>query len=77
MKKISSFIVVFLFLANTSLYSQKVANKDNYTAQIQEEEGDLNKDKHNDRIVVEMDVKDDTRPLRVQIFLSNQIRNFN
>lgn len=70
MKKISSFIVVFLFLANTSLYSQKVANKDNYTAQIQEEEGDLNKDKRNDRIVVEMDVKDDTRPLRVQIFLS-------
>lgn len=70
MRKVSSSIVVFLFLANTSLYSQKVANKDNYTAQVQEEEGDLNNDKHNDKIVVEMDVKDDTRPLRVQIFLS-------
>lgn len=34
------------------------------------EEGDLNKDKLNDKVVVEMDLKDETRPLRLQIFLS-------
>jgi len=70
MKKISQSIVVFLFLVNVSLYSQKTVNKNNYTALLQEEVGDLNNDKRNDRIMVEMDVKDDTRPLRVQIFLS-------
>lgn len=70
MKKISQSIVVFLFLVNASLYSQKTVNKYNYTALVQEEVGDMNKDKRNDRIMVEMDVKDDTRPLRVQIFLS-------
>lgn len=70
MKKISSSIVIFLLFTNANLYSQKAANKNNYTALIQEEVGDLNNDKRNDRIMVEMDVKDDTRPLRVQIFLS-------
>ncbi|AZA92614.1 Uncharacterised protein [Chryseobacterium nakagawai] len=70
MKKISSSIVIFLLLANVNLYSQKAANKNNYTSLIQEEIGDLNNDKRNDRIMVEMDVIDDTRPVRVQIFLS-------
>lgn len=70
MKKISSSIVIFLLLAKVNLYSQKAANKNNYTSLIQEEVGDLNNDKRNDRIMVEMDVIDDTRPIRVQIFLS-------
>ncbi|WP_185248185.1 hypothetical protein [Chryseobacterium bernardetii] len=70
MKKISSSIVIFLLLANANLYSQKNVNKGSYTSLIQEEVGDLNNDKRNDKIMVEMDVKDVTGPLRVQIFLS-------
>ncbi|MDM1556867.1 hypothetical protein HX126_20135 [Chryseobacterium indologenes] len=70
MKKISSSIVIFLLLANANLYSQKNVNKGSYTYLIQEEVGDLNNDKRNDKIMVEMDVKDVTGPLRVQIFLS-------
>lgn len=69
MKKISSSIVIFLLLANVNLYSQK-ANKNNYTFLIQEEVGDLNNDKRNDRIMVEMDIEDKTQPSRLQIFLS-------
>lgn len=69
MKKISSFIAIFLLLANANVYSQK-ADKNKYTSLIQEEVGDLNNDKRNDRIMVEMDVIDDTRPVRIQIFLS-------
>lgn len=69
MKKISS-IIIFILLINTNLYSQKNVNKGNYTSLIQEEEGDLNNDNDNDRIMVEMDVIDDTKPVRVQIFLS-------
>lgn len=69
MKKISSPIVLFLLLTNANLYSQK-ANKNNYTSLIQEEVGDLNNDKCNDRIMVEMDIEDETQPSRLQIFLS-------
>lgn len=43
---------------------------DHYTFLVQKEIGDLNNDKHNDFVVLEMDVEDDTEPLRVQIFLS-------
>jgi len=70
MKKLSLYIVLFLFLAKANLYSQKTVNKDNYTSQVQKEEGDLNHDKQNDKVMVEMDLKDETRPLRLQIFLS-------
>lgn len=70
MKKISSSIVIFLLLAKANLYSQKNVNKANYTFLVQREEGDLNNDKRNDRIMVEMDIEDETQPSRVQIFLS-------
>ncbi|REC46153.1 hypothetical protein [Chryseobacterium pennipullorum] len=63
-------LVVFLLVAQTHLYAQKIAQKDNFTFQVQKEVGDLNNDKLDDKIMVEMDLKDDTRPLRVQIFLS-------
>jgi hypothetical protein len=70
MKKLSLYIVLLLFLAGTNAYSQKTVSKDNYTSQVQKEEGDLNHDKQNDKVMVEMDLKDETRPLRLQIFLS-------
>lgn len=62
MKKISLYIT-FIFLSATSqLYAQKI--KDNFDVIAKEEIGDLNKDKKNDRVLVQMDVKSDTRPLR-------------
>lgn len=70
MKKLSLYIVLLPLLAATNVYSQKTDNKDNYTSQVQKEEGDLNHDKQNDKVMVEMDLKDETRPLRLQIFLS-------
>lgn len=60
-----------ILLATTDLYAQKDNQpKGNFTALVQREEGDLNNDKRDDRIMLEMDVEDETRPLRVQIFLS-------
>lgn len=70
MKKLSLYSIVFLLLATANLYSQKAAHQDDFTFQVQKEEGDLNNDKHNDNIVVEMNEKDETRPLRLRIFLS-------
>ncbi|WP_300689919.1 hypothetical protein [Chryseobacterium sp.] len=70
MKKLSLYIILFFLLAQVNVYSQKTAGKDQFTFQVQNEEGDLNKDKRNDRVIVEMDLKDETRPLRLQIFLS-------
>lgn len=70
MKKLSVYIVLLLLLATANVYSQKTDNKDNYTSQVQKEEGDLNHDEQNDKVMIEMDLKDETRPLRLQIFLS-------
>lgn len=70
MKKSSLYIVLFLLLVTVNAYSQKTADKDHFTFQIQNEEGDLNKDKRNDKVVLEMDEKSETRPVRLQIFLS-------
>ncbi|MCE3075692.1 hypothetical protein [Chryseobacterium gwangjuense] len=70
MKKLSLYSIIFLLFAKANLYSQKTAHKDDFTFQVQKEEGDLNNDKHNDNVVVEMNEKAETRPLRLQIFLS-------
>jgi len=62
--------ILFLFSFNTSVFSQSIKNQDTFTEIVAQEEGDLNNDKKPDKVIVEMDVKSDTRPLRVQIFLS-------
>ncbi|MBV6881827.1 hypothetical protein NG800_018225 [Epilithonimonas ginsengisoli] len=62
--------ILFLFSFNTSVFSQSIKNKDTFTEIVAQEEGDLNNDKKPDKVILEMDVKSDTRPLRVQIFLS-------
>jgi hypothetical protein len=53
-----------------NLFAQNSKSKDNYTYQVREENGDLNNDGTMDRITVKMDTVDETRPLRLQIFLS-------
>lgn len=70
MKKTSPYFIIFFLLMETGLYSQKPVQKDSYTFLVQTEEGDLNKDKRDDKVVLTMDLKDETRPLTVQIFLT-------
>ncbi|WP_312079522.1 hypothetical protein [Chryseobacterium sp.] len=71
MKRASQCMVLIFFLLGIDhLYSQTTVNKNNFTSLIQEEVGDLNNDKQADKVMVEMDIQDETRPLRLQIFLS-------
>ena len=62
-------LIIFLFV-NMILYSQKTI-KDNFTFLVQKEDGDLNKDKYDDKVVLEMDLIDKTGAIRLQIFLTN------
>lgn len=70
MKNIYLYIVFILISTQMNLFAQNIKNKDNYTFQVREEEGDLNNDGKMDKITVKMDIIDETRPLRLQIFLS-------
>ena len=70
MRNLSLYIILSFFSAQINLYSQTTISKDNYNYVVKEEEGDLNNDKKDDRVVVEMDLKDETRPLRLRIILS-------
>jgi hypothetical protein len=53
-----------------NLSAQNIKNKDNYNYQVREEKGDLNNDGKIDKITVKMDTINETRPLRLQIFLA-------
>jgi hypothetical protein len=64
------YFIVILISVPTNLFAQNSKSKDNYTYQVREENGDLNNDGKMDRITVKMDTVDETRPLRLQIFLS-------
>lgn len=70
MKNILSLLIFICLSAQVGLYAQKSIDKNNFDYVVREESGDLNNDKKQDRVVVEMDLKDETRPLRLQIFLS-------
>nr|WP_121269839.1 hypothetical protein [Pedobacter schmidteae] len=70
MKNISLCFVFLLSLVQTNLFAQNIKKEDNYTYVIREEEGDLNHDGKMDKILVKMDTVSETRPLILQIFLS-------
>nr|WP_314499519.1 hypothetical protein [uncultured Chryseobacterium sp.] len=70
MRKISLCSVLIILFTTADFYSQKAVYQDNYTSQVQKEIGDLNKDKQDDKVMVEMDPEDKARPIRLQIFLS-------
>ncbi|WP_316839201.1 hypothetical protein [Pedobacter gandavensis] len=70
MKNIYLSLAFILISVQMNLYAQNIKNKGNYNYQVREEEGDLNNDGKPDRITVKMDTTDDTRPFRLQIFLS-------
>nr|WP_288810309.1 hypothetical protein [uncultured Sphingobacterium sp.] len=62
------YFIFILILAPMSLFAQSIKN--NYTYLVREENGDLNHDGKMDKITVKMDTVDESRPLRLQIFLS-------
>ncbi|SHE78257.1 hypothetical protein [Pedobacter caeni] len=70
MKNIYLYFVFILISVQMNLFAQNIKSKDNYTFQVREEKGDLNNDGKMDKITVKMDLIDETRPLRLQIFLS-------
>eukprot|EP01133_Synstelium_polycarpum_P013796 gene13796-16264_t len=59
-----------LILVQINLSAQGIKNKGNYNCQVREEKGDLNHDGKMDKIIVKMDTISETRPLILQIFLS-------
>lgn len=64
------YFVFILISIPMSLLAQSNKSIDNYSYQVREENGDLNNDGKMDKIIVKMDTIDETRPLRLQIFLS-------
>lgn len=70
MKNTYLYLVFILITVQMNLFAQNIKSKDNYTYQVREEEGDLNNDGKMDRITVKMDTVNETRPLKLQIFLS-------
>jgi hypothetical protein len=70
MKNSYLYLVFILISVQMNLSAQNIKNKDNYNYQVREEEGDLNNDGIMDKITVKMDTINETRPLKLQIFLS-------
>lgn len=70
MKNMYLYFVFILISIPMSLLAQSNKSIDNYSYQVREENGDLNNDGKMDKIIVKMDTVDETRPLRLQIFLS-------
>lgn len=64
------YFVFILISIPLNLFSQNIKNKNNYTYQVREEYGDLNHDGKMDKVTVKMDTVNETRPLRMEIFLS-------
>jgi len=70
MKNIQRYSLLFLLFIPINLWAQNIKSKGRFTFQVREETGDLNNDGKKDLITVKMDTVDETRPLRLQIFLS-------
>lgn len=70
MKTSPFFILLFLLIFTTQINAQSSTVKASYTVQLREEEGDLNNDRIDDKIIVSMDTIDQRRPIQLEIFLS-------
>jgi len=70
MKSLYLYFLCILISVQMNSSAQNIKNKGNYTYLVREEKGDLNNDGKMDRITVKMDLTDETRPLRFQVFLS-------
>ncbi len=63
-----TFLVTLIICTN--VFAQQKANTEHYTVLVREEEGDLNNDGKMDKIMVLMDTLNDTRPLKLDVYLS-------
>ena len=63
------FTLVFVSM-QLHVFAQKASYKDNYTELVREVDGDLNKDGKPDKVIVKMDIIHPTRPLKLQVFLT-------
>ncbi|WP_426479314.1 hypothetical protein ACP3T3_07645 [Chryseobacterium sp. CBSDS_008] len=69
-KNICRYFIFILISVPVILLAQNNKSKDHFMYQVREEHGDLNNDGQMDKITVKMDTVDETRPLRLEIFLS-------
>ncbi|RTY85432.1 hypothetical protein EKL32_28630 [Flavobacterium sp. GSN2] len=65
-----------LLLIQLSAYAQNGNLKENFTVQIAEIKGDLNKDKLEDKVIVSQDTINEKSPYRLQIFFAQPDRKF-
>ena len=70
MKRSPFFILLFLLIFTAQINAQSSTVKASFTLQLREEEGDLNNDRIDDKIIVSVDTIDQRRPIQLQIFLS-------
>ncbi len=63
------FTLVFVSM-QLNVFAQKLSTRNNYTELVREANGDLNKDGKPDKVIVMMDIISPTRPLRLQVFLT-------
>ncbi|WP_449387564.1 hypothetical protein [Chryseobacterium lineare] len=69
MKNINLYALFILMSVPMFLSAQKGKVRDNYSYQVRDEYGDLNNDGKEDKVLVKMDTIDETRTLKLQIFL--------
>lgn len=68
----NSFFLLFciLSLLSTEAYAQTQTSQGHFTEIVREESGDLNHDGRDDKVLVKMDIVSASRPLLLQVFLS-------
>lgn len=59
-----------LFSIQSNIYAQNKKSEGNFSEIVRDEQGDLNHDGRVDKLIVKMDIINATRPLLLQIFLS-------
>ena len=70
MNKFTILIFFLLQIFPTAINAQKARNQNSNFVQIQEESGDFNNDGHVDKTIISIDTVSTTRPILLQIFLS-------
>ena len=72
MNKFTFLICSILQIFPIAINAQKARNQNSNFVQIQEENGDFNNDSHFDKTIISIDTVSTTRPILLQIFLSQQ-----
>ena len=70
MNKFTFLICFLLQIFPVAINAQKARNQNSNFVQIQEENGDFNNDSHVDKTIISIDTVSTTRPILLQIFLS-------